>query len=68
MQGLIHPFSGALYERDDTSSTLVRVSKDGKWGRFRSDGTWVDGEVYDADPQLCGWIAGPKLVHHRLDA
>ncbi len=68
MQGLVHPFSGALYERDETDPTLVRVSKDGQWGLFRNDGAWVEGDVYSADPHLCGWIAGPKLLHHRLEA
>jgi hypothetical protein len=46
----------------------VRVSLDDRWGLFRSNGAWVSGEIYSADPHLCGWIAGPKLVHHRLEA
>ena len=65
---MIHPFSGALYERDDVDHALVRVSLNGQWGLFRANGSWVAGELYNADPHLCGWIAGPKLLHHRLQA
>ncbi len=68
MQGMVHPFSGALYERDNDDQTLVRVSLDGRWGLFRSNGSWVAGEIYAADLHMCGWISGPKLVHHRLQA
>jgi hypothetical protein len=68
MQGMLHPFTGALYERDQMDQSLVRVSLNGRWGLFRPDGVWVSGEIYAADPHLCGWIAGPKLIHHRLQA
>lgn len=64
MLGLRHPFTQALYERDDD---LVRVTTtDGLTGRFRADGRWVSGELREADPQLCGWIAGPKLGSIRI--
>ncbi|HWC68462.1 MAG TPA: hypothetical protein VG478_10380 [Acidimicrobiales bacterium] len=59
-----HPFSGALYEQDGSGN--VRVTLDGKVGLFRSDGTWIEGEIFEADPQLCGWVAGPKVAHHRI--
>jgi hypothetical protein len=26
----------------------------------------IAGEVFEADPQLCGWIGGPKVAHHRI--
>ncbi len=64
MHGLVHPVSGALYEQDGQGN--VRVVQDESVGLFRSDGSWVSGDVYEADPQLCGWVAGPKVVHHRL--
>lgn len=66
MLGLRHPFTRALYEQDGHGN--VRVSLDGKVGLFRPDGTWIEGDIYEADPQLCGWIAGPKVAHHRLQA
>lgn len=64
MLGIRHPFSGALYEQDGHGN--VRVSKAGKVGLFRSDGTWIEGEIFEADPQLCGWVGGPKVAHHRI--
>jgi hypothetical protein len=64
MLGQRHPFSGALYERDHDGRVVVRY--DGKSGVFRADGSWVEGEIYEADPQMCNWIAGPKVRHHRF--
>ncbi|MGD9996019.1 MAG: hypothetical protein AB7L17_12105 [Ilumatobacteraceae bacterium] len=64
MLGMLHPFSRALYEQDGNGN--VRVSLDGQFGLFTADGRWLDGDIYDADPQLCGWIGGPKVAHHRI--
>ena len=67
MHGIRHPFTRHLYERDDELDGVIRVSRDdGAWGRFRADGSYLEGEVFEADPQLCNWIAGPKRVNHRL--
>jgi hypothetical protein len=64
MLGIRHPFTHALYERDDG---LVKVTTtDGVEGRFRGDGRWVSGELREADPQLCGWVAGPKIGNARV--
>ncbi len=64
MLGMVHPFSRALYEQDGDGN--VRVSKGGRSGLFTQRGEWISGEIYEADPQLCGWIGGPKLTHHRI--
>lgn len=64
MLGQVHPFSGALYEQDGRGN--VRVSRGGRSGLFRQDGTWLEGELFEADPQFCGWIGGPKAAHHRI--
>ncbi len=64
MLGMRHPFTRALYEQDGNGN--VRVSKDGKAGLFTSSGEWLDGEIFEADPQLCGWVGGPKVAHHRI--
>lgn len=54
-----HPLSGAIYDvREDG---LVSVDKNGQVGVFRPDGTWVSGELREADPHLCGWLAGRQL-------
>ena len=65
MLGLRHPFSRALYEQDGKGNVRVTTT-DGTVGTFREDGAHVAGELVDADPQLCGWIAGPKVAHHRI--
>jgi hypothetical protein len=64
MHGQLHPFSKALYERDHNGNVVVRLA--GKTGVFRADGSWIEGELFEADPQMCNWIAGPKVRHHRL--
>ena len=64
MLGLVHPFSKALYEQDGHGH--VRVTQGTKVGLFTSEGVWVEGEVFEADPQFCGWVGGPKLAHHRI--
>ena len=64
MLGQRHPFTGALYERNNDGLVIVR--HEDKTGVFRADGSWVEGEIFEADPQMCNWIAGPKVRHHRL--
>ncbi len=54
-----HPLSGAIYDvRDDG---LVEVSLDGHVGLFTPGGDHVSGDLYHADPHLCGWLAGPQM-------
>ena len=65
MDGIKHPFTGALYEPNGEGN--VRVTLDGKVGVFAGDGHWLEGELRDADAHLCGWVAGPKVRHHRLE-
>ena len=65
MNTITHPFSGAHYDKD--GSGLVRVTEtDGRSGLFAVDGQWVSGDKLDVDPQLIGWVGGPRVVHHRL--
>jgi hypothetical protein len=64
--GMIHPFSKALYEQDGAGH--VRVTLNNKVGLFTPTGTWIEGEIYEADPQLCGWVGGPKVAHHRIQS
>ncbi len=72
MKGIYHPLTGALYERDPTVTTgeasapVLLVTAGERWGRFRPDGTWLEGELRECDPQLCGWVAGPQVPHHRI--
>ena len=70
MNGIRHPFTGALHEQDGAGH--VRVTKvDRATGRevtglFTSKGQWISGDLEEADPQLCGWVAGPIVGNHRL--
>ncbi len=66
MNGLIHPFSRALYEQDGNGN--VRVTKGERAGLFTAEGRWISGDIKEADPQLCGWVAGPIIGNHRVTA
>jgi len=59
LRSLRHPLSGALYDLQPDGT--VRVEKDGRSGSFRADGSYISGDIYSADPQMCVWIAGPEL-------
>ncbi len=67
MWGLRHPFTGALYEQDDVEGFVRITQRDGRSGLYRLDGSYVEGERFDTDPQLCGWVGGPR-ASHRLAA
>jgi hypothetical protein len=65
--GIRHPFTRALYESDGEGG--VRVTRDGVEGRFTRDGRWLDGELREADPELCLWLSANRPTrHHRLSA
>jgi hypothetical protein len=70
MNGITHPYSNDVYERDDTDELVrVRVTRrDGSIGWFASDGRWLEGERFDADLHLCGWISAPRGVHRMNPA
>lgn len=65
MRQIRHPLSGALYDEDVDGNVLV-TTRDGSTGRFRGDGTWLEGAVRHADPHLCQWVIRPNLMaRHR---
>jgi len=61
-----HPLSGALYDLTDSGD--IQVSKDGRTGLFTSHGKWIEGEIRQADPHLCLWIAGKDLPNRFQQA
>ena len=65
MHGMIHPVSQALYEQDGRGNVPRGPRRQGRPVPAR-DGEWIEGEIFEADPELCNWVGGPKLVHHRL--
>lgn len=45
----------------------VRVTMGTRWGRFRRDGSWIEGTLFEADPELCVWVSAPRpSAHHRI--
>jgi hypothetical protein len=63
---LVHPFTKALYEQDGEGNVRITMT-DGRSARVRLDGSYLDGDVFDVDPQLCGWVGGPR-AQHRLQS
>jgi hypothetical protein len=64
--GIRHPLNPkALYTADEDDT--VRVTMGARWGRFRKDGQWVEGSIFEADPEMCVWVAAPRpKAHHRI--
>ena len=63
--GLRHPFGGALYIC--TREGNIRLEHEGKTGLFHSDGSWIEGELREADPQFCGWVAGDRVTRRGME-
>jgi hypothetical protein len=64
VMGIVHPFSGALYEQDGEGNVLVTDGD--RRGTFTRKGVWISGELRECDPQLCGWVGGPQIGSHRV--
>ncbi len=64
VNGLVHPITKAVYEQDGEGN--VRVRSLDREGIFSITGQWLNGELREADPQMCGWVAGPLAENHRL--
>lgn len=61
MNGIRHPYTKALYEPED--GRVKVTEKSGRIGWFAQNGQWLEGDRFDADPQLCVWIGAPRGVH-----
>ena len=52
MRSIGHSLRGDLY--DVEANGIIRVTTpDGKTGQFRADGTYINGDLYFAEPHLC---------------
>ncbi|MCH1512213.1 MAG: hypothetical protein P8J01_07950 [Acidimicrobiales bacterium] len=61
-----HGFSGAMYTRDGDNRVKV-VMPNGLTGFFDGIGQWIEGELYDVDPQMCVWVSANRImVSHRI--
>lgn len=66
MRTIKHPLSGAFY--DLTVNGTIEVTKDARRGLFTEHGVWLEGEIRQADPHLCLWIAGKQLPNRFQQA
>ena len=66
--GIRHPFSKAYYLNYGTNRVKV-VLPDGSWGIFNGIGQWIEGDVFESDPELCVWMSTTRNeVSHRLSS
>ncbi len=64
--GIKHGFSGAVYAKCGENRVKV-VGRDGTTGIFDGIGQWIEGELYDVDPQMCVWVSAERIAtSHRL--
>ncbi|MGE3692315.1 MAG: hypothetical protein AB7F98_13145, partial [Novosphingobium sp.] len=56
-----HPINGSLYTAIGDGLVKVEDKAKGKFGIFRWDGTWIEGDLTYADPHLLIFVGGPDL-------
>ena len=66
MRTIRHPLSGATY--DLTEAGTIIVTKNDLSGEFNAQGVWITGDLKQADPHLCVWIAGRQLPNRFQQA
>jgi hypothetical protein len=66
MNGIVHPYSKDLYERDENVARVRITRTDGSIGFYTPDGRWLDGARFEADRHLCGWIMAPRNTHRLV--
>lgn len=64
--GVRHPYSHDLYEPDEGRVRITRHT--GEVGYYTSAGRWLEGDRFDADPHLCGWVSSPRAGHRISSA
>ena len=61
-----HPRNPNAYYVSDGDG-MVRGTMGTRWGRFRRDGRYVEGTLFEADPEMCVWVSAPRPTsHHRI--
>ena len=56
-----HPMSGVIYEELGDGKVRVEDREHGKYGVFRWNGVWLEGDLAHADPHMLYIIGGPDL-------
>jgi hypothetical protein len=61
-----HPLNPNAFYVSNGDGT-VRVTMGTRWGRFEPNGRYLEGTLFEADPELCVWVAAPRpSSHHRI--
>lgn len=61
-----HPLNPNAYYIDDGDGAVL-VTMGTRSGRFAADGRYLEGTLFEADPELCVWVAAPRPAgHHRI--
>ena len=61
-----HPLNPNACYADNGDGT-VYVTMGTRWGRFTPSGRYVEGTLFEADPELCVWVSAPRpSSHHRI--
>ena len=61
-----HPLNPNAFYVSDGDGT-VRVTMGTRWGRFEANGRYLEGSLFEADPELCVWVSAPRpSSHHRI--
>ena len=64
--GIRHGFSGALYVRAGDDRVKVTMP-DGTTGLFDGAGRWIEGHIFEADPEMCVWVSAERIkASYRL--
>ena len=60
-----HPISGFIYEEIGDGTVRVKDPVKDRYGLFKWDGSWVEGDVTHADIHFLRYIGGPNLPEGR---
>ncbi len=61
-----HPLNPKAFYVSNGDGT-VRVIMGTRWGRFEPNGRYLEGTLFEADPELCVWVSAPRpSSHHRI--
>ena len=61
-----HPLNPNAFYVSNGDGT-VRVTMGTRWGRFEPNGRYIEGTLFEADPELCVWVSAPRpSSHHRI--
>ncbi|MEM1435994.1 MAG: Rieske 2Fe-2S domain-containing protein [Pseudomonadota bacterium] len=62
---LRHPLTGHIYERTEDDCVRV-INQRNEVSLFNPDGSWIEGPLTHADPNMCDWIGGKQLPDAKV--